>query len=373
MPRTNEHSYWLYEHKYESSESFLDYVSGFVRGTKARINVLVVSIAAEISGLFESWVPEGFSLEIKNPGTVMTLAATREVNENERITVQARIVSHPSFPGVYLIISDCNTNDFKRVITRLIDLHYPIISRIFLTNTELRIIFDKLRDSTGLDIIVESSVGKRRLPGRKKKKSQVTYTDQPYDEVFDEIGANDQWVQSIRYRAEKVVRIKSKDFRTTQFYGLVDRACFFSSRRDFTPVIEIVIPLAIKLASIRNEYLKISVETAERSKPEPLVIKFGQDVFADVSKNRQYVDALTELESCSVSEYHTNPYIHISLLDYLDGSSYDLWVLSFDRMFVIPEFKASIASMSRLVNHIFERIHEGKIEKYEDIVIDQES
>jgi len=81
----------------------------------------------------------------------------------------------------------------------------------------------------------------------------------------------------------------------------------------------------------------------------------------------QYVDALVELDACSVSEYHTNPYIHISMLDYLDGSSYDIWVLTSDKMVIIPQFKATMASMTRLVNHIFERIHEGEVIEYERI------
>jgi len=42
-------------------------------------------------------------------------------------------------------------------------------------------------------------------------------------------------------------------------------------------------------------------------------------------------------------------------------------VLSTDRMAIIPQFSASTASMKRLVNHVFERIHEGKVEKYEEI------
>jgi hypothetical protein len=61
------------------------------------------------------------------------------------------------------------------------------------------------------------------------------------------------------------------------------------------------------------------------------------------------------------------------MLDYLDGSSYDVWVLATDRLVIIPQFSASMASFSRLVNHIFERIHEGKVEKYEPIQVNAKS
>ncbi len=372
MPNKGDHHYWLYEHKYETADLFLNYVSGLVRESNVRINVLLVTTLSDLKNELQDWVPEKFSIESKNDEPVFTIQITKKVNE-KKTTVKAVAVKHPVYPTVYMVISDCKSSDFKNIVTKLMNKHYPVVSRVFLTNNEMRIIFKKLQEKTSLDIIVGFSVGKKRLPEGHKKESQVTYTNQPFSEVFDQIGSQDQWVDSIRFRADKVELKNGNEIRTTEFIGTISRACYFFSRKDFTPLIKTIIPLAVNLAAVRNEYLKISVETASKAKPEPVVIKFEDDIFNDISKNQQYVDALVELESCSISEYHTNPYIHVSMIDYLDGSSYDIWVLASDRLVIIPQFSASMASFSRLVNHIFERIHEGQVEKYEQIQVNAES
>lgn len=373
MPKTKDYQYWLYEHLYESSDSFLNYVTSLVKDSNIRINVLLVTTISDIKRELEEWVPEKFDIKINNRQSVFTLEITKTIDEKNKLSAKAVIVTHPIYPAVYLVVSDCTTGDFKNVITQLLNKHYPTISQIYLTNNEMRIIFNRLREATDLDLIVEFSVGKKRLPKSKKKESQVTYTNQPYEEVFEEILAHDQWVHSIRYRAERVKTINEMETRTIEFAGIISRACFFSSRKDFVPLIKTIIPNAIKLVSVRNEYLKISAESAAEPKPEPIVIKFDENIFSDSKKNQQYIDALVELESCSLSEYHTNPYIHVSMLDYLDGSSYDIWALAADRLVIIPQFSASTAALGRLVNHIFERIHEGEIKKYEPIEINAKS
>lgn len=363
----DDYHYWLYNQEYKTADSFLSYVSGLVRENNVRINVLLVTTMANLKQELENWSPEKFTIEIKNNEPVFTVEITKKFDSSKKISVKAVVVKHPIYPAVYMVISDCGSNDFKNIVTKLMNKHYPVVSQIYLTNNEMRLIFDKLQHETDFDITVEFSVGKKRLPDRKKKESQVTYTDQPYLEVFEDIVAHDQWVQSIRYKAEDIKKINDIESRTTKFMGVISRVCFFSCKYDFVPLIKIIIPHAIKLASVRNEYLKIRAESAAELKPKPAVIKFDDEIFTDISKNQQYVNALVELESCSISEYHTNPYIHVSMIDYLDGSSYDIWVLTSDRLAIIPQFKATTASMTRLVNHIFERIHEGEVVEYEQI------
>ena len=107
---------------------------------------------------------------------------------------------------------------------------------------------------------------------------------------------------------------------------------------------------------------------ASAKNPEPIVLEFPTEVFALGERNREIVDAIAELDNASISVFHSNPYIHISMLDYLDGSSYDFWVLSSSRMIIYPALRASTASMSRLLSHLFEEISDGKVEEYKNIV-----
>ena len=71
------------------------------------------------------------------------------------------------------------------------------------------------------------------------------------------------------------------------------------------------------------------------------------------------------MKKTSLSVIHANPYIHLSVFDYYDGSSFNIWVLSTDRIIIVPQLKASFQSVKRLVNHIFDCYCEGDIEDYE--------
>ena len=75
---------------------------------------------------------------------------------------------------------------------------------------------------------------------------------------------------------------------------------------------------------------------------------------------------IADMPDSSISKYHVNPHIHLSLVDYTDGSSYDIWVLASDQLTIIPQIRASGASLRRLVNYVFERIGEGRVEKYDN-------
>jgi len=365
MPKSKDRRYWLYDQEYNDVGSFLMYLHDLIKQAKVKINILLVASHGNIREELESWIPETFNVTIKHRLPVFSMDIRKEFEERPPITVQATVVKYDTSTPIYLVVSDCTAVDFKHVVGKLLSKHYPNISKIFLTNNEMFSIFRGLEEETGCEIMVDSSIGKKRIwrPG-KKKESQVTYTNAPYDEVFDEIISRDAWVQLIKFTATKSHIVPEQVENTYAYSGVISRDCFFSIRGDFKPFIQHVIPRAVGFASARVEYLEERAKTASKPKPEPIVIRFDEQVFTDKSKNRRYIDAIAELEAASISEYHTNPYIHVSMLDYLDGSSYDIWVVSDDKMIIIPQYSATSASMGRLVNHVFQRIQEGKVEQY---------
>lgn len=372
MPRSSDYRYWLYENRYDNEATFLGSVSRLLKETRIRINILLLVCKADIKRELKSWSPEKFTVDFKNSLPVFTIEIEKEFDVREPIKVRAIVLKYDEALPVYMVLSDCSASDFKTVITKLFSKHYPVISRIFLTNQEMRWIFENMEKSTRCEIQVDSSIGKKRMAGMvNKKESQVTYTNVPYPEVFDEILARDRWVQSLKFTASHVTRDKKEVSREYAYSGIVSRDCFFACEGQFEPFLESVLPQVVRFAKARVEYLRKRAESAPNPKPEPVVIKFEEELFTEPSKNRQYIDAIAELESCSINEYHTNPYVHISMLDYLDGSSYDLWVTSSDRIVIIPHFSASAASMARLLNHIYERIREGETEEYAEIFADR--
>ncbi len=92
----------------------------------------------------------------------------------------------------------------------------------------------------------------------------------------------------------------------------------------------------------------------------PLEINFEQELFKEKSNHANFIGMLSLLEDSSVSVLHGNPYIHLSIMDYIDGSSYDLWVVDSKQILLVPQLNSTIASLKRIVNHIYDYYAEGR-------------
>jgi hypothetical protein len=56
----------------------------------------------------------------------------------------------------------------------------------------------------------------------------------------------------------------------------------------------------------------------------------------------------------------------MSVIDYFDGSAFDIWVLSSSQLVIVPQMKGTVPAIKRLVNHIFDSYAEGKIKDYKE-------
>jgi N-acetylmuramic acid 6-phosphate (MurNAc-6-P) etherase len=54
----------------------------------------------------------------------------------------------------------------------------------------------------------------------------------------------------------------------------------------------------------------------------------------------------------------------MAVIDYYDGSTFDLWVLNPNQLVIVPQLKGSIPAIKRLINHIFDTYAEGTIRNY---------
>lgn len=147
--------------------------------------------------------------------------------------------------------------------------------------------------------------------------------------------------------------------------GTIGRDCRFSTSGGAEVLFKAIIPRALSLPRERNRLIEASARSAGSDAAEPTVIRFGGKIFRDRDANRRHVGMIAKMACSSISEYHVDSYIHLSLVDYTDGSSYDIWVVTGDRLAIIPQIRASGASLGRLVNHIMEHMGEGLVERYE--------
>ena len=57
----------------------------------------------------------------------------------------------------------------------------------------------------------------------------------------------------------------------------------------------------------------------------------------------------------------------MSLLDYKDGSSFEILVHKPDSVLILPQIRASSISLERVIGHISEKFSEGEVEDLKSV------
>ena len=207
------------------------------------------------------------------------------------------------------------------------------------------------------DIEIKRASQKLRFQDERSM-SAVTWPNMSLDEAFSFIHENNGWFKSLQFEAKRHGNIIA-DIS-------IDRQGRIRTDRQFNLVYNgFIAPSARMLNDNYRLFSKRSRKEVENLAPRPLSIDYSTDIFEDVNANKTFITAISKLEKASVSVLHGNPYIQMAVTDYIDGSSFDLWVLNRNQIIVVPQMKGTVAGIKRLVNHIFDSFAEGELNNYE--------
>lgn len=96
--------------------------------------------------------------------------------------------------------------------------------------------------------------------------------------------------------------------------------------------------------------------------PDPIAIQLRAGHFSEVERLSEVVEMLDKVSGMGVAVLHGNPYLHVVVTDYRDGSSFDLIISRDDRIEIYPGFRGSLGSLARLTDAIGENIAAVSIE-----------
>lgn len=86
----------------------------------------------------------------------------------------------------------------------------------------------------------------------------------------------------------------------------------------------------------------------------PIAVRLSSNLFSSPAKNRQAIDVLHRQSHVGLSVLHGNPYLHVAVTDYLDGSNFDAVVTSPDEIVLYPGYRASLGALARLTDYLAE-------------------
>lgn len=272
------------------------------------------------------------------------------------------VLQHPEYPKVFVALTIEPSIFFDKALMPFLGGLYPKVLLTFITHKRLKLLIEQFKTDGGYQdlVITRASQRLRYQEGSHFKHAMpvVSWPQMSLDDAFDWVRQNNGWFQSIEFEVKDSDRIAATISVTRQGIvkanGLLQRAY-----NVFTLATCKTIHENITLFSRRARLAHPDLSTS------PLVIEFDADQFSEVEENKRLIQAMRKLRTASISVLHGNPYLHLSLLDYLDGSTFDLWVLDDRRIILVPQLKASVAAIKRLVNHIFDDYAEGHLSSYQ--------
>jgi hypothetical protein len=271
------------------------------------------------------------------------------------------VCENEQLPNVYVAISLEPTWFYREGLRPLLQYLQPRLVLGFIPHARLLRLVTEFREKWGFtDLIITHASQRLRLPEEGKHKRVVPVVSWPamsVDEAFSWVQENNGWFQSMHFDARRNGRVAAR--------VAIAREGFVQTDYEFTKVFQsFVLPVCHIHFENRTLFSKRARKDNERLATKPLTIEFPANRFRDVGENAKFIHAMRRLTTASVSVLHGNPHIHLSIIDYFDGSTFDVWVLSPERMILVPQLKATVGAIKRIVKHTFDHYCEGEVRDF---------
>jgi len=260
---------------------------------------------------------------------------------------------------------------WNTLIERIVRRRYPDLVLLYWKQSELRdaLFLIEQRLIRKYDLVVKELSIKEKRESKWEREYYPVYdsdrkwTSKSLKQVFDEATERRQWFKKVKFQ------FFSKDDETkiapianctiTKYGHIFFNNLFQDITSNLLPDLEGYHRKRIHL--FQNKGLK------ERNyEPSvPLSIEYDIDIFKDKENLSTFLTIIRKYPNSTKAVFHTNPYFHASVADYKDGSSFDIWVLSLNRILIIPQIKTSVEGLERLVSYIFDKFEEGQIKEYQ--------
>lgn len=359
-------TYWLYFH-HKNVDSIFRALDRAKLPEDFEIKLMVIMCKRNLFDLISEWTPNDYEVKVleKNEN-LLTFRITRTIKYIDEIKTSGTInLLRYGNSNIYISITYEDLKFVNKVMLKFFNHYYSDLSRIYIASNQIKKILDDLTKKVNGEVITDRVIAYSRIKkkftdliGRKRrlKESDLRWTEEDYKESFQKAAEQDQWIDKITFS----VICEKKEL----FYGYLSRDGLFKCNKNLKLFFETILSTVSNIGSKNMKTFVNKSRIENKGEIRPISIGYTQNIFKDVEQNKKLINAISEFPKSSFSVYHGNPYVHMSVVDYLDGSSYDLWVLSDNEIILVPQLKASFSSISRLIEHIFKRFREGEVKEY---------
>lgn len=118
---------------------------------------------------------------------------------------------------------------------------------------------------------------------------------------------------------------------------------------------DVVLTALVNAAARRRDLLSDRQRRPHERQEHAIAVQMPTGIFANAESVSDLLDALSEQRGVGIAVLHRNPYLHVAVTDYLDGSNFDAFITFDDRVVIYPGYRASVGALTRLTEHLAER------------------
>lgn len=275
-----------------------------------------------------------------------------------------------SQPNISRITTVSYSNFWGEVVKPLRRKLYPDGMPLFFRQEEIELALNALEESLGKDFRVRiadvTSKEERFVSNHIARKSFDTerrWTDLPIKDVFSQAKERGQWFTGLRFLIQK--RKGNTDVYYQVGAGRLNKYGEVSFDSYYSEITSMLMSTLEHSAVQRLQLLEKRGIRERGYKPgKPIEISYDYDAFGRVEEVRRFGKIVSAYPNSTKAVFHSNPYYHASIADFLDGSSFDIWVLSLNRVVIVPQAKSSSQAFERLITHIFSNFGEGVVSEF---------
>jgi len=283
-------------------------------------------------------------------------------------------VQNSSIENLFCLHSLCYSADWNNFIRHFVNNEYPKVVIFYWKQKDLtkalKVLEESYRETHKLIVKELSLKEKRNIEFPNNEDIKKSYSDK-YDsvrewtsktlaQVLDEALERGQWFKKIRFQLFRILKDKISSIPIASCnitkYGSIS---FNHMYKSIVPILlkELEPPLGNTIKLFLNKGLK-----QRNYKPaKPLAIEYDRNIFDDKIRLANFKYLLEKYPNSSKAIFHANPYLHINVADFKEGSSFDLFISSPNKILIIPQIKTSVAALERIVSFIFDEFYEGTI------------
>jgi hypothetical protein len=260
-----------------------------------------------------------------------------------------------SYPDTYFLVGTAPVTSSRwRRLERWVLRSAPRLFVPYLTETEFEAVLN------GLGNIGETAVS--RLTARALEQEESSYSRgwraQRHRRSHVEVLAEIRGFYAPKTIALEVVGHLSLHLRRNAgatYYG-----------GDFDIFERVVMHRFAQTASERRQLFLDRERESSLASARPLRIRLATDAFGEPDALASLIESLSQ-RGTSVAVLHGNPYIHIALTNYADGSNVDAFVFHDNELVMYPGYTASTGALARIAADVSERFEATDVSNAPDL------